>query len=163
MGSAVLLMPALVVWGCGAMPETPPRPTPRAGPEALELEPSVAPRRAPERPRSAAREPASLFGEAMAQRRPQRLAGALSPSLIREPIREARPRFQRCYQAGSGEAAGRHQVRFVIAPDGSVRSATVRARGGADEAVARCLEGVIGELHFARPPGGGVIIVTSAF
>lgn len=58
---------------------------------------------------------------------------------------------------------GRVNVRFVIAPDGSVSSAEVASSTLGNDVVEECVTRALTRVRFPRPQGGGEVIVTYPF
>lgn len=75
-------------------------------------------------------------------------------AVIRRYIRRQIDKITYCYEKqllGHADLGGEILVRFLIAPDGSVQSASAT---GFDAEVGRCIAGVIQVIAFPRPPGG---------
>lgn len=67
-----------------------------------------------------------------------------------------------CYDAGltrDPTLAGRIEIRFTIAPDGSVSAATVSTNTLSDEAVGKCTAKAFARWTFPKPSDGGVVQV----
>jgi hypothetical protein len=110
-----------------------------------------------------ASEPHSHFAAVIASREPERIAGAISPAVVREHLRSAVPGAVRCWNQAAfvGAAGARGRLQIVIGADGRVVTVEADVGGAEDGAVfAECLEGVYGALRFPPLPGGGTVTVT---
>lgn len=91
--------------------------------------------------------------------------GSLSKAEIAGPIREALPRFKRCYErrlADIPDLRGAVSVHFRITPDGTVDRSLV-VEDTVDPQVAACAAARMTELEFPKPRGGGIVVVTYPF
>lgn len=92
--------------------------------------------------------------------------GALAREVIDRTIRDHVDEIQRCYQAGlmrDPTIAGQIVVKFTIAPEGRVVSASVKSATLEDEAIQTCVVEHFLELRFPEPSGGGIVIVSYPF
>lgn len=91
------------------------------------------------------------------------ILGALDRSLIDEVIRRNMAQIRYCYQrelTKSPALEGKLVVKFVIAPDGTVSSATTKTSTLNNPAVEQCVNGRFMKMQFPEPKGGGVVIVS---
>jgi hypothetical protein len=89
--------------------------------------------------------------------------GRLPPEVVRRIVRQHLGKMRLCYERAlttKPNLQGRVSVRFVIAPDGRVRSASNAGSDLPDPAVVACVTAAFGALSFPRPEGGGVVVVT---
>lgn len=89
------------------------------------------------------------------------VTGALPPEVIQRIVRQSFDRFQTCYDAGlrsNPTLQGRVTVKFVIAKDGSTKSANVAATDLDDKNVATCVAKAFSSLSFPPPDRGEVIV-----
>ena len=94
------------------------------------------------------------------------ILGALDKSLIDAVIKRNMSQLRYCYQrelTKNPALAGRIQVKFVIAKDGSVSSAVTKSTTMNNPAVESCLNGRFLRFQFPEPKGGGIVIVTYPF
>lgn len=82
--------------------------------------------------------------------------------VVREHLREIRYCYQRQLQRQPG-LSGKVTVRFVIARDGSVSSATTKSSTLGSAAAETCIHGRFLRMQFPEPKGGGIVIVTYPF
>lgn len=102
---------------------------------------------------------ASVGGEAI-------ILGGLDKSLIDAVIKQNLSRIRYCYQrelVRSPSLAGRVTVRFIIAKDGSVSSATTKTSSLGAPNVESCINSKFMQFRFPEPKGGGIVIVTYPF
>lgn len=94
------------------------------------------------------------------------ITGGLDAEIIRRVIRERRREVQACYEAElqrTPDLAGRVVFNFVITPDGSVASATVRESSLNNDAVESCIANRMRRWRFPEPRGGGLVRVDYPF
>jgi len=88
-------------------------------------------------------------------------SGRLPPEVIQRVVRQNHGRFRGCYERGlslNPELEGRVVVRFVIARDGSIASASNGGSDLPDSAVTSCIVQAFYGLSFP-PPGDGIATV----
>ena len=71
-----------------------------------------------------------------------------------------------CYQrelTKNPALGGKIVVKFVIAKDGSVSSASTKATTMNNKAVENCINGRFMRFKFPEPKGGGIVIVSYPF
>jgi hypothetical protein len=88
--------------------------------------------------------------------------GRLMPEVIQRIVHQNHGRFRACYEAGlatSPSLEGRVEVKFVIARDGSVATASDGASDLPDAAVRACVVRAFAALSFPQPEGGIVTVV----
>ncbi len=86
--------------------------------------------------------------------------------LIRQVVHAHRAQVRYCYERELQRVpslAGKVGVRFVISPDGTVRSAQVDDSTLNNATVERCLLSRVASWTFPKPKAGGVVIVTYPF
>lgn len=91
--------------------------------------------------------------------------GALDSADVDRVIKQNMPSIRYCYQKelqGHPGLSGKVSVKFTIAADGTVSSATTRT-GASMPAVEACLSARFLTMKFPRPKGGGVVIVSYPF
>lgn len=89
------------------------------------------------------------------------VSGALPPEVIQRVVRQSFGRFQACYETGlrsNPALQGRVTVKFVIAHDGSTKSANVAVTDLPDRTVATCVAREFSSLTFPPPDRGEVIV-----
>lgn len=96
------------------------------------------------------------------------ILGALDKALIHQVMKTTGEALHACYLPRLAERPtleGRVTVKFVIARDGTVSSATIKSIDDAlrDEALAVCALNTIRGLKFPKPEGGGMVIVSYPF
>ena len=94
------------------------------------------------------------------------ILGALDRSLIDEVIKRHMNQIRYCYQRElprDPSLAGKITIKFVIAKDGSVSSASVKATTMNNPAVEECVVGRFMRMEFPQPKGGGIVIVSYPF
>lgn len=92
--------------------------------------------------------------------------GSLAKEVIRRAIQRRLSEIRYCYEQGLGdnpELAGRVQVKFVIAPSGSVQGAAVESSSLQSARVESCITDAVRRFSFPAPDGGGVVIVSYPF
>ncbi|MFT5355331.1 MAG: hypothetical protein ACI9KE_002550 [Polyangiales bacterium] len=92
--------------------------------------------------------------------------GSLSRHVIRAVINRHINEVRFCYeQALSSEPSlqGRLMMRFIIAPNGAVSSATAIEVPVGFEGIGRCVQGAFRRWTFPEPAGGGIVIVNYPF
>jgi biopolymer transport protein ExbD len=94
------------------------------------------------------------------------ILGALDKSLVDATVRRHLNQIKYCYvrelksQPG---LAGKVVVKFVIAKDGSVSSATTKSSTMRNPTVEGCINGRFMRFQFPKPKGGGIVIVSYPF
>jgi hypothetical protein len=94
------------------------------------------------------------------------ILGALDKSLIDAVIKRNMNQIRYCYQrelTKNPALGGKITVKFVIAKDGSVSSATTKASTMGSPAVEGCINGRFMRFQFPEPKGGGIVIVSYPF
>jgi hypothetical protein len=94
------------------------------------------------------------------------ILGALDKSLIDAVIKRNMNQIRYCYQrelTKNPSLAGKITVKFVIAKDGTVSSATTKASTMNSPAVESCINGRFQRFQFPEPKGGGIVIVSYPF
>ena len=94
------------------------------------------------------------------------ILGALDKSLIDAVIKRNMNQIRYCYQrelTKNPNLGGKIVVKFVIAKDGSVSSATTKATTMNSPAVENCINGRFMRFKFPEPKGGGIVIVSYPF
>ena len=94
------------------------------------------------------------------------ILGALDKSLIDEVIKSNIKMLRYCYQkelTDNPELAGKIVVKFVIAKDGTVSSATTKSSTMDNAAVESCINSRFMRFQFSEPSGGGIVIVSYPF
>jgi hypothetical protein len=97
---------------------------------------------------------------------PPVVLGVLEKPVIEEVIRSNMAEIRYCYRralATEPTLAGRVTVKFVIAADGTVASATVKSTTLAAPAVESCICGRFMRFVFPPPKGDGIVIVSYPF
>lgn len=92
--------------------------------------------------------------------------GALDRSLIDEVIKAHMSQIRYCYQrelTKKPDLGGKIVVKFTIAKDGSVSSASTKSTTMNNPAVEQCIEGRFMKFMFPQPKGGGIVIVSYPF
>jgi hypothetical protein len=92
--------------------------------------------------------------------------GGLEKNLIRIVVDRHKSQIRYCYEkelVRTPGLFGKIQVEWVIAPDGSVRDATVKESTLQNVEVERCIAARIRTWIFPKPRGGGVVIVRYPF
>lgn len=91
------------------------------------------------------------------------ILGSLSQDEIQEVVNRHISQIQFCYErelTSQPLLTGKVDTRMVIGVDGSVSSATVT---GVDENIEACVEGVLRQMQFPAPAGGGIVMVSYPF
>jgi len=94
------------------------------------------------------------------------ILGALDKSLIDAVIKRNMNQIRYCYQrelTKNPSLGGKITVKFVIAKDGSVSSATTKSSTMGSTAVESCINGRFMRFQFPEPKGGGIVIVSYPF
>lgn len=94
------------------------------------------------------------------------ILGALDKSLIDAVIKRNMAQIRYCYQrelTKNPMLGGRIVVKFVIAKDGTVSSATIRSTTMNNEKVEQAICGRFLKFQFPEPKGGGIVIVSYPF
>lgn len=92
--------------------------------------------------------------------------GSIDRTTIDDVVRRDVNAIRYCYEKAlrlDSTLAGKVVVKFVIAPDGSVSTATIRSSELDDEAVEQCVAGRFLKMQFPQPAGGGIVIVSYPF
>ena len=92
--------------------------------------------------------------------------GSLDKSLIDKVIKQNQAKFLYCYQrelTKNPNLGGKIVVKFVIAKDGTVSSATTKTSTMNSPAVQNCINGRFMRFKFPEPKGGGIVIVSYPF
>lgn len=94
------------------------------------------------------------------------ILGALDKSLIDAVIKRNMNQIKYCYSrelTKNPALAGKITVKFVIAKDGTVSSATTKSSTMGSPAVESCINGRFMRFQFPEPKGGGIVIVSYPF
>jgi hypothetical protein len=94
------------------------------------------------------------------------ILGALDKSLIDQVIKRHMNQLRYCYQrelTDNPDLAGKIVVKFVVAKDGTVSSATTKQTTMNNAAVEGCINGRFLRFQFPEPKGGGIVIVSYPF
>jgi hypothetical protein len=94
------------------------------------------------------------------------ILGALDKSLIDAVIKRNMSAIRYCYQrelTKNPSLRGKIGVKFVIAGDGSVSSATTKTTTMNNAAVESCINGRFMRFAFPQPKGNGIVIVSYPF
>ncbi|MFN7144107.1 MAG: AgmX/PglI C-terminal domain-containing protein [Myxococcota bacterium] len=94
------------------------------------------------------------------------ILGALDKSLIDAVIKRNMSQIRYCYQrelTKNPTLGGKITVKFVIAKDGTVSSATTKSSTMSNPAVESCINGRFMRFQFPEPKGGGIVIVSYPF
>lgn len=94
------------------------------------------------------------------------ILGALDKSLIDAVIRKNMSKIRYCYQkelTKDKTLAGKLTVKFVVAKDGTVASATTKSTTFPSDAVPACVNEQFMGFQFPEPKGGGIVIVSYPF
>lgn len=87
--------------------------------------------------------------------------GALSREEVKKVVSARSPAIRTCYEAGlrrNAKLAGRIVLRFMIGPDGKVKTADDVAHTMPDAEVVQCVTDVVRALVFPKPEKGEVIV-----
>jgi hypothetical protein len=94
------------------------------------------------------------------------IVGALDRSLIDEVIKRHMNQIRYCYQrelTKNPSLGGKIVIKFVIAKDGTVSSASKKTTTMNNAAVEQCIVGRFMTFQFPEPRGGGIVIVSYPF
>ncbi|MEZ4316545.1 MAG: AgmX/PglI C-terminal domain-containing protein [Myxococcota bacterium] len=94
------------------------------------------------------------------------ILGALDRSLIDAVIKRHMNQIRYCYQrelAKKPSLGGKIVIKFVIAKDGTVSSASTKSTTMNNSAVEQCIVGRFMRMQFPEPKGGGIVIVSYPF
>lgn len=94
------------------------------------------------------------------------LIGSLEKAQISDVLQDNISPIRLCYERAlmsNPALSGALTVKFVIARDGSVSTASVRTSTLGDSTIERCITDRIRTLQFPQPNGGGIVIVTYPF
>jgi hypothetical protein len=94
------------------------------------------------------------------------ILGALDKSLIDAVIKRNMAQIRYCYQrelTKNPTLGGKITVKFTIAKDGTVSSASTKSSTMGNEAVETCINTRFMKFQFPEPKGGGVVIVSYPF
>jgi len=92
--------------------------------------------------------------------------GSLDKTVIQKVIQRHLNQIRYCYQrelTKDPDLAGRVVIKFVVARDGTVSSATVKSSTMGNNAVETCIAGRFMRFMFPEPAGGGIVIVSYPF
>lgn len=92
--------------------------------------------------------------------------GELKKAEIDPVMKEHLPSIRGCYQAQLArrpELAGKVVMKFVVAKDGTVSSATVKSTTLNSPETEGCMIAEFGKMRFPAPRGGGIVIVSYPF
>ena len=87
--------------------------------------------------------------------------GSLSREEIQRTLRRNMASIRHCYEqqvARQPNLEGRVNVRFTIAPDGSVSSADIASSTLGDVGVEACIKRAVTRIRFPQPQGGSVVV-----
>jgi hypothetical protein len=94
------------------------------------------------------------------------ILGALDRSLIDAVIKRHMNQIRYCHQrelTTDPSIAGKVVVKFVVAKDGTVSSASIKSTTMNNSAVESCLTSRFLRMQFPEPKGGGIVIVSYPF
>lgn len=94
------------------------------------------------------------------------IMGALNRCTIDSYVRKSIGEIRQCYEnelAKDKKLAGRVVINFVISASGNVSSAKVQRTTMGNAEVENCVAGVIKNIKFPAPKGGGIVIVNYPF
>ncbi len=97
---------------------------------------------------------------------PGKILGSIPKDVIRRLVRRQLSQIQFCYEKGLArrpDMAGRVSIKFLISPEGVVRSSVVVGSSLADAATEQCIAGVVRHIVFPKPQDNGVVIATYPF
>ena len=97
---------------------------------------------------------------------PPAVYGSLDKAVIDAAIKAHMGEIRVCYQSGlpvNSTLAGKVTVRFVIAPDGSVSLARIKATTLRDEEVEHCIQRRFLTFEFPEPKDDGIVVVSYPF
>jgi len=92
--------------------------------------------------------------------------GSLPKADIDGAVKDRMGGIRGCYQREllkNPNLSGTVTVKFVIAPDGSVRSADIKSTTWNDAQVEGCIAEALLRCEFPEPTGGGIVIVSCPF
>ncbi len=87
--------------------------------------------------------------------------GALPETVVRRIVRQSFGRFRLCYEEGlrrNPRLSGRVVTRFVVGPEGAVRSVTSAGSTLPDAAVIACVVRAVHAVTFPKPDAGDVTV-----
>ncbi len=102
----------------------------------------------------------------LALEREATVLGALDKGVIQQVIQRHMNELRYCYQrelTQDPSLAGRVEVKFVVARDGTVSSASVASSTLGNQAVDSCIVGRFLRFRFPEPRGGGIVVVRYPF
>ncbi len=94
------------------------------------------------------------------------ILGALDRSLIDAVIKRNMNQLRYCYQrelTDNPGISGKIVVKFVVAKDGTVSSASIKSSTMGNTAVESCITSRFMRMQFPEPKGGGIVIVSYPF
>jgi len=94
------------------------------------------------------------------------ILGALDRSLIDEVIKRHMNQIRYCYQrelTKNPSLGGKIVIKFIIAKDGTVSTASVKSSTMGNGGVEQCIVGRFMRMQFPQPKGGGIVIVSYPF
>jgi pSer/pThr/pTyr-binding forkhead associated (FHA) protein/outer membrane biosynthesis protein TonB len=94
------------------------------------------------------------------------ILGALDRSLIDEVIKRHMNQIRYCYQrelTKNPSLGGKVVIKFIIAKDGTVSTASVKKTTMGNAGVEQCIVGRFMRMQFPKPKGGGIVIVSYPF
>ncbi len=94
------------------------------------------------------------------------ILGALDRSLIDEVIKRNMNKIKYCYQrelTKNPALAGKVVIKFTIAKDGGVSSASKKSSTMGNASVEQCIVAQFMRMKFPEPKGGGIVIVSYPF
>ncbi|MBX2801375.1 MAG: AgmX/PglI C-terminal domain-containing protein [Myxococcales bacterium] len=94
------------------------------------------------------------------------ILGALDRSLIDEVIKRHMNQIKYCYQrelTKNPALGGKVVIKFTIAKDGTVSSASTKTTTMNNSSVEQCIVGRFMRMQFPEPKGGGIVIVSYPF
>jgi outer membrane biosynthesis protein TonB len=94
------------------------------------------------------------------------ILGALDRSLIDEVIKRHMNQIRYCYQrelTKNPSLGGKIVIKFIIAKDGTVSTASVKTSTMGNSGVEQCIVGRFMRMQFPKPKGGGIVIVSYPF
>ena len=94
------------------------------------------------------------------------ILGSLDKTVIQAVIQRHLNQIRYCYQrelTKDPDLGGRVVIKFVVAKDGTVSSATVKSTTMYNDAVESCIAGRFMRFQFPEPAGGGIVIVSYPF
>ncbi|MFN7147241.1 MAG: AgmX/PglI C-terminal domain-containing protein, partial [Myxococcota bacterium] len=92
--------------------------------------------------------------------------GALDKALVDQVVKRNMAQIRYCYQrelTKNPSLGGKVTVKFVIAKDGSVSTASTKSSTLANAAVESCINGRFLRFQFPEPKGGGIVVVSYPF